>query len=169
MIAGFKRRLRPLFVLWLTAMWVLLMGEFSWANFLGGFFVALGVVLFLPMPAMPVVNISIRWGALAALILEWLWDLCKASVKVAWLALRPADPPRTAILQVPMRVQNDLILALATVLYNLQPGGTVSDIDIANRMWTIHVLDADTEEDIAREINNVSELEAKLIHVFERR
>ena len=54
------------------------------------------------------------------------------------------------------------------MLYNLQPGGTVTDIDIANRMWTIHVLDADDEEDLRREIQNVADLEATLIHTFER-
>lgn len=117
---------------------------------------------------MPIENISIRWGSLILLILNWFKDLAVASVKVAWLALRPADPPRTAIVQVPMRVQNDLVLSFATMLYNLQPGGTVTDIDIANRMWTIHVLDADDEEDLRREIQNVADLEATLIHTFER-
>lgn len=168
MIAGFKRRFRPFFILWLTFMWIMLMGEFSWANLIGGFLVAVAIVLFLPLPAMPTGNISIRWGALILLLLTWLWDLAQASVKVAWLALRPQAPPRTAILNVPMRVQNDLVLSFATVLYNLQPGGSVTDIDIANRMWTIHVLDADSSEAIENEIHNVATLERNLIHVFER-
>ncbi len=168
MIDGFKRRFRPLFVLWLTVMWILLMADLTWANVIGGLVVALAVVLFLPMPAMPVSNISIRWMSLVSLVLNWLWDLAKASVKVAWLALRPSDPPKTAILQVPMRVQNEMILSFATVLYNLQPGGSVTDIDIANRTWTIHVLDASTPEAIRHEINNVALLERNLIHTFER-
>ncbi|BAU97087.1 monovalent cation/H+ antiporter subunit E [Corynebacterium suranareeae] len=168
MMSGFKRRFRPIFIIILTLMWVMLMAEFTWANFVGGFLVASAIVLFLPLPAMPIENISIRWGSLILLLLTWVKDLAVASVKVAWLALRPADPPRTAILQVPMRVQNDLVLSFATVLYNLQPGGTVTDIDIANRMWTIHVLDADNEEDIRREIQNVADLESNLIHTFER-
>lgn len=168
MISGFKRRFRPVFIIGLTLMWVMLMAEFTWANFVGGFLVASAIVLFLPLPAMPIENISIRWGSLILLILNWFKGLAAASVKVAWLALRPADPPRTAILQVPMRVQNDLVLSFATMLYNLQPGGTVTDIDIANRMWTIHVLDADDEEDLRREIQNVADLEATLIQTFER-
>lgn len=168
MISGFKRRFRPVFIIGLTLMWVMLMAEFTWANFVGGFLVASAIVLFLPLPAMPIENISIRWGSLILLILNWFKDLAVASVKVAWLALRPADPPRTAIVQVPMRVQNDLVLSFATMLYNLQPGGAVTDIDIANRMWTIHVLDADDDEHLRREIQNVADLEATLIHTFER-
>ena len=168
MIAGFKRRFRPFFVVWLVVMWIMLMGEISWANFFGGLAVALGIVLLLPLPAMPISNLSIHWGALVMLILKWFWDLAKASVKVAWLALRPQDPPKTAILSVPMRVQNDLVLSFATVLYNLQPGGSVTDIDIANRMWTVHILDARSPEAIENEIENVAELERNLIRVFER-
>lgn len=168
MIAGFKRRFRPFFVVWLVVMWIMLMGEISWANFFGGLAVALGIVLLLPLPAMPISNLSIHWGALVMLILKWFWDLAKASVKVAWLALRPQDPPKTAILSVPMRVQNDLVLSFATVLYNLQPGGSVTDIDIANRMWTVHILDASSPEAIENEIENVAELERNLIRVFER-
>ena len=168
MIAGLKRRFRPLFILWLTIMWIMLMGEISWANIIAGFLVGTAIVLLLPLPAMPIANIKVRWGAFALLILKWFWDLAKASVKVAWLALRPQDPPKTAILNVPMRVQNDLVLSFATVLYNLQPGGSVTDIDIANRMWTVHVLDADSPDAIENEIQNVADLERNLIHVFER-
>ena len=100
--------------------------------------------------------------------MEKLFVDAKASVKVAWLALRPQEPPKTAILNVPMRVQNDLVLSFATVLYNLQPGGSVTDIDIANRMRTVHVLDAASPDAIKNEIQNVADLERNLIHVFER-
>ena len=53
-------------------------------------------------------------------------------------------------------------------LYNLQPGGTVSDIDIANRMLTIHLLNADSEGHLEREIAAVRKLEADMISIFER-
>lgn len=53
-------------------------------------------------------------------------------------------------------------------LYNLQPGGTVTDIDIANRMLTIHILDAASEAEIEKEVANVAQLEASMIEIFER-
>ncbi len=168
MFDGFRRRFRPWFVVWITFMWCLLMGEVTWANVVSGLLVGLGVVLALPLPAMPIAGLRVNWLRLARYLLIWVGELMVASVKVAWLALRPAAPPKTAILQVPMRVSNDLVLAFATALYNLQPGGSVSDIDIANRMWTIHVLDADDEEDIVREIENVATLERRMITIFEK-
>lgn len=68
-----------------------------------------------------------------------------------------------------MRVSNELVLYLATCAYNLQPGGAVTDLDIANREWTIHVLNAETEEDIARERRSVAKLERQMIDIFESR
>ena len=68
-----------------------------------------------------------------------------------------------------MRVSDDLVLYLATCAYNLQPGGSVTDIDIANREWTIHVLHADNQTDIDREIANVAKLERQMIDIFESR
>ncbi|MDR7330329.1 Na+/H+ antiporter subunit E [Corynebacterium guangdongense] len=167
MLQGFRNRFHFPFFVWIILMWTLLMGEISWANTFGGAAVALIVMLALPLPATPTKGIRISWGRLLLFGLIWLRDLAVASVKVGWLAIRPQEPPKTAILTVPMRVSNDLVLAFATAAYNLQPGGSVSDIDIANRLWTIHVLDADDESDIKREIDNVLTLERRMIDIFE--
>lgn len=167
MLQGFKNRFHVSFFVWIIIMWTMLMGEISWANTFGGAAVAFFVLLALPLPATPTKGISISWGRLLLFLLIWLRDLAAASVKIGWLAIRPKEPPKTAILNVPMRVSNDLVLAFATAAYNLQPGGSVSDIDIANRQWTIHVLHADDEEDIQREIDNVLALERRMIAIFE--
>ncbi|MCT1413900.1 Na+/H+ antiporter subunit E [Corynebacterium sanguinis] len=166
---GLRARIRPHFVLWLTLMWVILLGEISWGNVLGGLALALLIVLALPLPKVPRDHHRVRWSKLAVFVIVWFGDLIVASAKVAWLALRPAAPPRNAILKVPMRVSNELVLYLATCAYNLQPGGAVTDLDIANREWTIHVLNAETEEDIARERRSVAKLERQMIDIFESR
>ncbi|MDY5784736.1 MULTISPECIES: Na+/H+ antiporter subunit E [unclassified Corynebacterium] len=168
-MSGIAKRFHPSFVLWLTVMWILLQGELTWGNLIAGVSLATIIVLALPLPQVPVSDYKIHYGKLFVFLLQWIGTLITASIKVAWLALRPQEPPRNAILRVPMRVSNDLVLYLATCFYNLQPGGSVSDIDIANREWTIHVLDAETEDDIDREINNVLKLERQMIDIFESR
>lgn len=168
-IDGARNRLHPSFVVWITLLWLLLMGEVSVANVVGGLAVALAIVLFLPLPAMPVAETHISWGKLVLHQVVWVVELLQASVKVAWLALRPEAPPKTAILAVPMRVESELVLSYAVLLYNLQPGGAVTDIDIANRMLTIHVLDAPNEDAIEREIAAVATLERRMIEIFERK
>lgn len=167
MLMRLRYRIRPAFVVWIIAMWCLLMGEITWANVIAGGLIGLGVVILLPLPAMPIAGLKIHWPRLIGFIFIWLFDLLTASVKVAWLALRPADPPKTAIIRMPMRVSNELVLYIATAAYNLQPGGSVSDIDIANRMWTIHLLDVDDKDDLDREVQNIIDLERRMIRIFE--
>lgn len=167
-MTGLKRRFRPWTIVWLTVLWMGLQGQITWANLFAGFALALLIVFGLPLPAMPVQGLRINWAAFFQLMSSWLGNLMVASFKVAWLALRPQAPPKTSIVQVPMRVQNELVLAFGTVLFNLQPGGSVSDIDIANRMWTIHLLDTETEADLQRELESVARLERRLINTFER-
>lgn len=139
MLSHLNARLHWPYVIWIILMWCLLMGEVTWANVLGGLAVGLVVVLALPLPKSPTADIRVSWGRLAVFVVTWFAQLITASVKVAWLALRPAAPPKTAIIRIPMRVSNELVLYLATAAYNLQPGGSVTDIDVANRMWTVHL------------------------------
>ena len=167
MLSGFSNRFRPWSVVWLTFMWILLMGEISWGNVVAGLALGTIIVLALPLPPIPRSGNRVNWLKLAAFVAEWFWDLLAASAKVAWLSLRRAPQPKNAILRVPMRVSNEMVLYLAACAYNLQPGGTATDIDLANREWTIHVLDAETDEDIAREIANVQKLERQMIAIFE--
>ena len=169
MLEGFKNRFRGPFVVWLTLMWILLMGELSWGNLAAGLSLAVLIVVLLPLPAVPRQDAKVHWGKLIAFIFIWVWDLLVASVKVAWLALRPQEPPPNAIVRVPMRVSSELVLYLATCAYNLQPGGSVTDIDIANREWTIHILDARDEAAVQKEIRNVQTLERQMLDIFESR
>lgn len=169
MLRGIKNRFRGPFVVWLTLMWILLMGELSWGNLAAGLLLAVLIVLLLPLPEVPRQDTRVRWGKLIAFVFIWVWDLLVASAKVAWLALRPQEPPPNAIVRVPMRVSSELVLYLATCAYNLQPGGSVTDIDIANREWTIHILDARDEAAMQKEIRNVQTLERQMIDIFESR
>lgn len=168
MLTRIKARLHWSTVAWITLLWCFLMGEVTWANLIAGLLIGLAVVLSLPLPKMPIANLHISYRPLVSFLLRWLGSLFAACFKVAWLALRPAEPPKTAIIHAPMRVQNEMVLAFATMMYNLQPGGSVTDIDIANRTWTVHLLDADNEEDLARERENIAKMERDLITIFER-
>ena len=68
-----------------------------------------------------------------------------------------------------MRLSSEFVLYLATCAYNLQPGGSITDINLADREWTIHVLDAADPHAIQREIDNVAALERQMIDIFESR
>ncbi|AKP09427.1 Na(+)/H(+) antiporter subunit E [Corynebacterium pseudotuberculosis] len=168
MIAGARRRFRPLFVLLATVMWVMLMGELSVGNLVAGLLVGLIVSIALPLPSVPTEGFTINALPFLELASRWFLYLFTGSIRVAWLSIRRAEPPCSAIATVPMRVDSELVLSLATTLYNLQPGGTVTDIDVANRMWTVHILDASSTDKIDAEIAAIAQYEQRLKRAFER-
>lgn len=160
--------MRPLFILWTIFMWCMLMGEFTIGNVVAGLLVGLVICLSLPLPKLPAGDLHIHYGHLFALLCRWSWDLFVASFHVAWTALRRQAPPTSAIINVPMRVESELVFSLATTLYNLQPGGSVTDIDLANRTWTVHLLDASSQSKIRKEEQTIADLERRMIRTFER-
>ena len=162
-------RFRPWFIFWLAAMWILLMGELTWANVFAGLALGLIITMLLPLPKLPTSGIKVDLPKLFIFILRWLGQLIVAAIHVSWLAIRPADPPRSAIFKVPMRLDSELALYFATCAYNLQPGGCVTDIDLANRTWTIHVLSAGTQDDVEKALADVQKLERSMIEIFEKR
>lgn len=60
MIAGVRRRFRPLFVMVATVMWVMLMGELSVGNLVAGLLVGLIVSIALPLPSLPAEGLTIN-------------------------------------------------------------------------------------------------------------
>lgn len=164
-----KNRFRVGTFFWIMLVWLLLMGELTWLNLLAAAGVGALIVLLLPLPPAPVEHVVFRPVAIAKLLGFWLAGLVSSSVKVAWLALRPAQPPRTGIISMPMRLETEFAMFVGMVLYNLQPGGTITDIDLTNRRWLIHLIDAATPETIVTERAKVEALEKRLIETFEGR
>ncbi len=166
-----RRKSQPSFILfvWLIVMWQLLWGEVTWANVAGGIGVALLVSIFVPMPRVPVSDISVNWPAMIRLFATFFVDFIVASFTVAWLALRRSDPPPSAVVEVPMRTRDDLTLASAIALINLQPGGLVIDIDNRRKTVTMHLLDGSSTGRIDKTIAQLGRLERQVVRAFENR
>lgn len=166
--AGFQRRFRPLTIAWITLMWCLMYGEFSWANLIGGFLVGFAIVMLFPLPALPIATMRIRWSSALGLVWFFIKDLVESSIRVSWIAVRPAPLPPAAIVNVPMRVQEDFVFSLAVSFLNLTPGGSVLELDIADRTLTMHILDASSTRQLQHSIDGIAELERRLIRAFEK-
>lgn len=166
-----RKARRPSFLvfLWLVIMWQLLWGEVTWANVFGGIAVALAVTVLVPMPRVPLGDIHVNWPAMVVLFATFLVDFLKASFTVAWTAIRRADPPPCAIVDIPMRTDEDLTRASAIALINLQPGGIVIDIDATKHRLTMHLLDGSSTGRIDKAVDNLAKMERQVIKAFENR
>jgi multicomponent Na+:H+ antiporter subunit E len=160
-------RISVMIFLFTLVVWVMLWGELTIANVVTGSIVA--TLLNLAMPVPPATDLDMNFGGLVRLFGSWAIDFVVASVHVAYLALRRADPPPTAIIKVPMRTNADISLATAMALINLQPGGIIVDVDKQKKILTMHLLDASSTGNIERQIAQLTRMERRVIRAFENR
>ncbi|HYJ57505.1 MAG TPA: Na+/H+ antiporter subunit E [Mycobacterium sp.] len=159
--------LRVWMLAWLILVWVLLWGTISAANILSGLTIALMIMLWLPLPPVPVEG-RLHPLPLLRLVVTVVYYLLVSSVQVAALALRPGPPPLTAVLRAHVAVKSDLVLALAVNIINLTPGTVVLEIDQARRMIYVHVLDVGSDRTVKRFYRQISGLQKLLVASFER-
>jgi multicomponent Na+:H+ antiporter subunit E len=150
----------------LMLVWVLLWGSVSAANILGGLAIAVLITVLLPLPVVPVVG-KLHPVSFARLLIVVGWYLVVSSLQVAWLAIKPAPPPLSAVLRVSFAVKSDLVLALGVNAINLTPGTMVLEIDRDRRLLYVHVLDVGPPRAINRFYHEVAQLQRLLIAAFE--
>src|SRR6185295_3655222 len=104
--------LRGWVLCWLILVWMFLWGTVSAANILSGLVIALVITLLLPLPPVPIEG-RLHPLSLLGLIGRLVYYLVVSSVQVAWLAIKPGPPPRSAVLRAHLALKSDLVLALA--------------------------------------------------------
>ncbi len=167
------RRLPWRTIAWLTLVWVLLWGDLAPGTVLVGLAIAIVLTVAFPLPD---IRFQGRFHPIAIFHLVWhfVYDLARASVQVAALALRPSRVPQGAVIRVHLRSESDLYLTLTSQLTTLVPGSLVVEAHRQTGVLYLHLLDvnilggieqmrADTlavEARILRAIASDSELEA---------
>jgi multicomponent Na+:H+ antiporter subunit E len=126
-------------VAWLTAVWVALWEELTWANLLAGLAVAVLVVLAVPLrPA--VADHGLRPLALAWLGAYFMWKLVEASALLAWEVVTPRNRINAAIVSVPLRTRSIGIAVMVANMVSLTPGTLTLELDPETMTIYIHVL-----------------------------
>jgi multicomponent Na+:H+ antiporter subunit E len=164
---GLGHRVRhqlPLLV-WLVLVWILLWGTWSWANLISGVLVSLAVTTLLPLP--PVVGgTRFRPVAFVHFLGYFAVDLLLSGAQVAWLTLSPRGIRNSAILEVRLRTDSDLLLTVITQATCLVPGTMVIDLDREARELGLHVLSVDSDEDLERERAAVLRTEERVVRAL---
>jgi multicomponent Na+:H+ antiporter subunit E len=133
----------------LTIVWTLLWGSVQPLTVLGGIVVAVVVMTAFPFPRIPWTG---RFRPLPAvrLVGTFLYELVVASLQVAWIAIRPAAPPASAVIRVDLVTRSELLLTITAELISLVPGSLLIELDSERgRIW-LHLLDGSTPERVER-------------------
>ncbi len=134
-------------LLGLVLTWMLLWREISWLTLLSGVLVSIIAMRMFYLPPVELAGRFNAWWALRYLV-YFLWHLAVASVQVAWLAVRPGPPPRTAIIAVRLSTRSDFILTMVGLTVSLIPGSLVVEVDRFGSTLYLHVLNTPTQREI---------------------
>lgn len=123
----------------LTLLWVLLNGEASVGNLVGGLAVGIGVVVAFPVAEAPVRH-RVHPLGMARYVVSTLWSLVTSSVRVAVTAVAPTPARvRSGIVGVELPGASPLVTAMVANAITLTPGTVTIAADADHDPPVIHV------------------------------
>ncbi|MFB8778513.1 Na+/H+ antiporter subunit E [Streptomyces albogriseolus] len=149
-------------IVWLWLLWILLWGSTSAVVLIGGLLVAVGVVLLFPLPAVLPGSVP-RPLQTGRLLVDLFTNLVKSGCTVAWQVVRHGRRTPSAIVEVPLCVDSDLLIAAVARLTTMTPGTVVVEIDRRRRRLYVHALPVRDQRDIARRRSDVQAVERRVV------
>ncbi|WP_345801039.1 Na+/H+ antiporter subunit E [Microbacterium sp. AZCO] len=151
----------PFFV-WLVALWMLLWGQFTIVAFVTGVVAAVVVTRIFRLPPVELSGrVNLWWGLV--FVLEFLVALVRGSLTVAWQVVDPRRLPGTAIIAVPLRIDDDLIMTHTAVTASLIPGSLIVDADRDRRILYLHVIGVRNAADVEKQRASVLHWEERIV------
>jgi multicomponent Na+:H+ antiporter subunit E len=154
----------PLLV-WLVFVWGALWQDFSPGNLLFG---ALLAVVVARMFYLPPVELSGRFNVLYAIpfALGFLGRVVAASFQVMYIAVARGPEVSNAVVAVPLRSRQDLMVTATGHVISLIPGSLVVEVDRSTSTLYLHGLNVKNPEDVAKLRDDVRAIEARLIRIM---
>ena len=156
---------RAAIAVWLTIMWVLLWGDLSLANVLGGVLVAVLLVVVFPPEDTGDDPVVIRPLATLSFLVWFLWALVVTNVAVAKEVLLPASRSdiRTAVVAIPLKTRSGRLATIIANAITLTPGTLTVDARGRPAVLFVHVL---SFADVDRTREEVADLERRVVRAF---
>lgn len=135
------------FLLWLVALWMLLWGQFTVLAFVTGVIVAIFVIRVFRLPTVSLggrINVWYSVVFVTRFLLAVVWGSVLVTVQV-WNLRRQ---PGAAIVGVPLKYADDLVMSHVSITASLIPGSLVVDADRVRGILYLHVIGTDNAEDV---------------------
>lgn len=150
------------FLVWLVLLWMLLWGQFTVLALLTGVVVAVFVTRVYRLPPVELTGRVNLWYGLV-FVVAFLGALVRGSLTVAWQILDPRRYPGTAIIAVPLRTDDDLVMTHVAVTASLIPGSLIVEADADRRVLYLHVLGVDDDTGVERQRASVLRWERRIV------
>lgn len=149
----------------LTLVWLLLWGDVTPWLVIGGVLTSVAALAVFPFPPTGW-RWTVRPWPLAVLVGVFLYDLLRASVEVAWLAVRPQAPPPSAVIRVQLSCRSELMMTITSELVSLVPGSLLIELDDSTGEVFLHVLDARSPERVEQARRNALAQERRVVRAL---
>jgi multicomponent Na+:H+ antiporter subunit E len=150
------------FFLWLIALWMLLWGQFTVLAFLTGLIVTIFVTRVFRLPPVQLSGRVNLWYGLL-FIGNFAFDVVRGSLSVALQVLDLRRQPGTAVIAVPLVVDDDLIMAHTAVTASLIPGSLILEADRERRILYLHLIGVRSEADVETQRLHVQRWERRIV------
>src|SRR6218665_2516159 len=153
------------FLAWLVVLWMLLWAQFTLLSFVTGLIVAIFVTRSFRLPT---VELSGRVNLWYLLILgvQFLFVVMRAALAVAAQVFDFGRQPGTAIIPVPLKYADDLIMTHVSVASSLVPGSLVVEADRDRRVLYLHVIGVRSMADVEKQRAGILEWEKRIVRAL---
>ena len=153
------------FLAWLVVLWMLLWAQFTLLSFVTGLVVAIFVTRVFRLPTVELSGRINLWYAVL-FVGQFLYAVVRGAVDVTLQVFDLRRQPGAAIMAVPLRYADDLLMTHVAVTSSLVPGSLVVEADRDRHILYLHVIGARTVADVDRQREKVLMWERRIVRAF---
>ncbi|MBT2484125.1 MULTISPECIES: Na+/H+ antiporter subunit E [unclassified Microbacterium] len=158
-------RLQLPFLAWLVVLWMLLWAQFTPLAFLTGLVVAVFVTRVFRLPTVALSGRVNLWYA-ALFVGRFLFAVLRGALSVTAQVFDFRRQPGTAIVAVPLRYADDLVMTHVAVTASLIPGSLIVEADRDRRILYLHVIGVRTTADVDKQRAGVLRWERRIVRAL---
>lgn len=153
------------FLAWLIVLWMLVWNQFTVLSFVSGLVVAVFVTRVFRLPTVELSGrVNVWYGAL--FIVQFLWAIVHGAVVVTIQVFDFRRQPGAAIIAVPLRYPDDLIMTHVSVTSSLIPGSLVVETDRDRGILFLHIIGVRNLEEVEHQRQIVLRWEQRIVRAI---
>jgi multicomponent Na+:H+ antiporter subunit E len=153
------------FLAWLVVLWMLLWGQFTVLSFITGLAVAIFVTRVFRLPTVELSGRINLWYA-ALLVVQFLFAVLRGALAVTAQVFDFRRQPGAAIVGVPLRYADDLVMTHVSVVSSLIPGSLVVEADRDRRILYLHIIGVRSIADVEKQREGVLRWERRIVRAL---
>lgn len=153
------------FLAWLVLLWMLVWNQFTVLALVTGLVVAIFVTRVFRLPTIELSGRINLWYA-AVYVVQFLWAILRGAIAVTIQVFDFRRQPGAAIIGVPLRYADDLIMTHVSVTSSLIPGSLVVETDRDRGILYLHVIGVRTLDDVEHQRQSVLEWERRIVRAL---